>query len=473
MTSTSAQTQPASPDASRGEAEVWQGVRDMVGQAARVSLGGASTTLLRNDPCAWPDLLAKCKFAQKVLGEGGRVLHLGAGDGLGSAVLTEFTADYLGVDADAVAVADAQAAWGEDGRRFEAGSLDVARPGFDGVVDLAAPLEAEALGARLSAIAGSLGAGGLAVVGAEITGPASAARLREAVASRFRHVLPFSLHEDRVLAGCRGDEGYALLVAAAPLPVGGEARGEEAVSRGGSGSVGAKNDRLSFGPFWSYVARRTPRRLLYTMAYYRFAARLIGGGSFGQASKRVLDVGCGEGGGTHLMAQACGSALGVDFDEDSIAAAQRNWPGAPGSDRQVHSSNPPHARLRFACEDLHRVEAGGFDAVVNFDVVEHLQPESAPSFFRGMADRLGPRGMAVVGTPNVTSKVYANAVTNAGHINLYDGPGLRSAMAEAFEYAFLFGANDEVVHTGFPPMCHYLIAVGVGPKRVAPGPAAG
>lgn len=29
---------------------------------------------------------------------------------------------------------------------------------------------------------------------------------------------------------------------------------------------------------------------------------------------------------------------------------------------------------------------------------------------------------------------------------------------------FLFSMNDEVVHTGYYPMAHYLIAVGIGPK---------
>ena len=34
-----------------------------------------------------------------------------------------------------------------------------------------------------------------------------------------------------------------------------------------------------------------------------------------------------------------------------------------------------------------------------------------------------------------------------------------------FENSFLFSMNDEVVHTGFGPMAHYLIILGVGLKK--------
>jgi hypothetical protein len=35
----------------------------------------------------------------------------------------------------------------------------------------------------------------------------------------------------------------------------------------------------------------------------------------------------------------------------------------------------------------------------------------------------------------------------------------------------MFGMNDEVLQTGFGPMCHYLIALGVGPLQMGQGMA--
>jgi len=37
-------------------------------------------------------------------------------------------------------------------------------------------------------------------------------------------------------------------------------------------------------------------------------------------------------------------------------------------------------------------------------------------------------------------------------------------MERHFENVFLFSMNDEVVHTGFTPLAHYLFALCVGPR---------
>jgi 2-polyprenyl-3-methyl-5-hydroxy-6-metoxy-1,4-benzoquinol methylase len=109
--------------------------------------------------------------------------------------------------------------------------------------------------------------------------------------------------------------------------------------------------------------------------------------------------------------------------------------------------------------------AEAYDAVINFDVIEHIDPSHAEQFVSAMANNCADDGLCVIGTPNITTKPYASAVTNAGHINLYDGQRLYEEVSKVFRRVIMFGANDELVHTGFLPMCHYLIAVGIGPKR--------
>ena len=44
--------------------------------------------------------------------------------------------------------------------------------------------------------------------------------------------------------------------------------------------------------------------------------------------------------------------------------------------------------------------------------------------------------------------------------NVFTAEHLMRAMRRVFHNVFPFGINDEVVHTGFAPMCHYLIYVG-------------
>jgi 2-polyprenyl-3-methyl-5-hydroxy-6-metoxy-1,4-benzoquinol methylase len=197
--------------------------------------------------------------------------------------------------------------------------------------------------------------------------------------------------------------------------------------------------QITLGRHMAYWFLHSPRRALYYMSYYKFAAKMIG------RKKRVLDVGCGEGMGTWLLAMECGFANGVDLDDDAIRVARGNW---------------VDPRIEFACEDFLASAPGCWDAVVNFDVIEHILPENVARFWQAMADNLTPYGVVVVGTPNITGQMHASEVAKAGHVNLYGAERLETEMRRYFHHVFLFGANDEVIHTGYPPMAHYLLALG-------------
>jgi 2-polyprenyl-3-methyl-5-hydroxy-6-metoxy-1,4-benzoquinol methylase len=196
--------------------------------------------------------------------------------------------------------------------------------------------------------------------------------------------------------------------------------------------------RIALGRYLAYWFERTPRRALYYTSYYKFAAKMIGKG------KRVLDVGCSEGLGTWLLAAECGFARGIDPDEAAVAVAKANW---------------PPERAEFVSADFLEAPPGQYDGVVSFDVIEHILPGNAGRFLERTAANLGPHGVAVVGTPNLTGQVYASEVSKAGHVNVYSAERLEAEMRRYFAHVFLFGANDEVVHTGYPPMAHYLIAL--------------
>lgn len=65
--------------------------------------------------------------------------------------------------------------------------------------------------------------------------------------------------------------------------------------------------------------RERPREVLAELNLTKFTAKMIG------LDARVLDIGCGEGLGTWLLAVECSSALGVDRDDNAIATATSNW----------------------------------------------------------------------------------------------------------------------------------------------------
>jgi 2-polyprenyl-3-methyl-5-hydroxy-6-metoxy-1,4-benzoquinol methylase len=203
-------------------------------------------------------------------------------------------------------------------------------------------------------------------------------------------------------------------------------------------------DHLTLGPYFSFIVQNTPRRLLHMLSYYKFSAKMIGAG------QRVMDVGCSEGLGTVILAEAARECVGVDLDADAIAHAARTL----ATDT-----------LSFHCADALEKPFGEFDAITSFDVIEHIFPDNADRFVSVLAESLSDDGLLIVGTPNITSDQYASVHTRAGHVNLYSMERLREALAQHFRRVFMFSANDEIVHTGFSPLAHYLIAMGAVPKR--------
>lgn len=197
------------------------------------------------------------------------------------------------------------------------------------------------------------------------------------------------------------------------------------------------------GPYFSFIIRRTPRRLLHLLSYYKFAAKMIG------PSKRVAEVGCSEGFGTILLAESAASCVGYDLDADAIAVAN----ASVGSEK-----------LQFEVRDVLAQPIPQCDALVSLDTIEHIARDHEEAFVACFAQTLTPDGICIIGTPNETSDQYASPWTRAGHINLFSGDRLRALCERHFRNVFLFSGNDEMVHTGFTPMAHYLIALCVGPK---------
>lgn len=199
-------------------------------------------------------------------------------------------------------------------------------------------------------------------------------------------------------------------------------------------------ETLELSSYYNYQIRYNIRHLLFSFARYKFAARMLGD----SPKKTVLELGCNEGIGTLHLAQVAEETLGVDFDENAVKWASDNLAG-------------PH--LRFIGADFMNKEFGKFDAVVTIDVIEHLEKEKEDLFLETIIQNLNDEGFAIIGTPNITSLPYASEASRIGHINLYDHQRLKDLLLKRFKNVFLFGMNDEVIHTGFSPMCHFLFAL--------------
>lgn len=199
------------------------------------------------------------------------------------------------------------------------------------------------------------------------------------------------------------------------------------------------------GRHWSYNLSVDPKRLGFVLSRYKFAAKMACRGG------DVLEMGSSEGIGTAILAESARSYTGVDLDSEAIHAARQNW---------------NQTGIRFVEDDFLGKVYGRFDSVISLDVIEHIAIEQEHRFFGTIVNNLAEDGIAVIGTPNQTASAYASAASQEGHINLYTAPRFRETIGRFFHTVFLFGMNDEIVHVGFEPMTHYLLAVACNPKGV-------
>lgn len=208
-----------------------------------------------------------------------------------------------------------------------------------------------------------------------------------------------------------------------------------------------KAEPLEMSPKISHTIRNTEHGLLFILARYKFAAKMMAN----RKNLKVLDLGCNDGLGDLMIWQDCDceKVVGVDFDEEAIGWARENI--AQGG-------------LEFQCMDFMGMDVYpvGGDFVVSLDVVEHIPMEQEDLYFQTICRNLKGGGTAIIGTPNITMQPYASPWNKVAHINNYDQKRLYETMSRYFENVFIFGMNDEVLHTGMYPMVSYIMALGCG-----------
>lgn len=196
-----------------------------------------------------------------------------------------------------------------------------------------------------------------------------------------------------------------------------------------------------------------PKRLCFFLARYKFAAKML------SRCRHIVDVGCGDGFGTlTFLADTKATILGVDFDCQQIDFANEHF-------LPVIRSAMPKEAGRLAFEHMDFTDRAPLvplaDGVASLDVIEHIPREKEDLYLAGIRETLADRGVAVIGTPNDLASQYASKHSQVGHINMFTPDRLQEALEQHFSRVFLFSMNDEVVHTGFSKMAHYLMALAI------------
>jgi SAM-dependent methyltransferase len=202
--------------------------------------------------------------------------------------------------------------------------------------------------------------------------------------------------------------------------------------------------RVHLGPYTQHMWNTDPRHLGFLLSRYKFVAKMFEG------KNRVLEIGVGDAFGTPVVLQTVGSVHCLDWEPLLIDDNKSRTKG----------------NVTFECLDITKDKPKStFDAAFSLDVIEHIPNDIDKHYFKNIAESLTSTGVFICGTPNVTSSQYASEASLEGHINLKSSAQLKQDMEAVFENVFMFSMNDEIVHTGYAPMAHYIFAMGVGVKR--------
>ncbi|HEX8009435.1 MAG TPA: class I SAM-dependent methyltransferase [Casimicrobiaceae bacterium] len=151
---------------------------------------------------------------------------------------------------------------------------------------------------------------------------------------------------------------------------------------------------------------------------YHFALPLVVGAE-------VLDVACGAGYGSALLARRAKSVVGADVAADTLEHARASYAAVPNLDfRQADCAALPFADASF-------------DAVVSFETIEHI--EAQESFLDEARRVLRPDGLLILSSPNKLEYSDRRGFANPYHVRELYREELAALLAPRFPHTRWFG----------------------------------
>jgi ubiquinone/menaquinone biosynthesis C-methylase UbiE len=151
---------------------------------------------------------------------------------------------------------------------------------------------------------------------------------------------------------------------------------------------------------------------------YHFAARWAKG-------RAVVDVACGEGYGSALLARCAAHVTGIDVSEQAIAHAER-----------AYAATPNLRFVRGSCEALPLADACA-DLAVSFETVEHIQAQER--FLDELARVLRPAGTLVLSCPNKVEYSDKRNHVNEFHVRELYRDELAALVGRRFPHVRWYG----------------------------------
>jgi 2-polyprenyl-3-methyl-5-hydroxy-6-metoxy-1,4-benzoquinol methylase len=153
---------------------------------------------------------------------------------------------------------------------------------------------------------------------------------------------------------------------------------------------------------------------------YQYASLFVQG-------KDVLDIACGEGYGSYLLAKTANRVVGVDVSRDAVNHA---------AGRYIRGN------LTFREGSLVDVPVDGsanFDVVISFETIEHVPEEGQLAFMNEVKRLLKPSGMLLISTPNKLSYSDIPQYENEFHMKEFYANEFRAFLELHFDHVSLLG----------------------------------
>ena len=151
---------------------------------------------------------------------------------------------------------------------------------------------------------------------------------------------------------------------------------------------------------------------------YAWCARLVEG-------RDVLDIACGEGYGSAMLAARARSVIGVDIDAATVEHASRRYAGLRG--------------LQFRRGDAAQIplEDNSVDVVVSFETIEHHDRHG--EMLAEIRRVLRPEGILILSSPNRIVYSRLSGQHNEFHVKELDLEELDAVLRQQFENVVYFG----------------------------------
>jgi len=183
-----------------------------------------------------------------------------------------------------------------------------------------------------------------------------------------------------------------------------------------------------------------PKGMLFSLSRYKFVSKIL------SDTNNVLELGCGDGFQSRIVQQNVKNLELSDHDPLFIDDIKKRNPRKWEIKAFVHNM----------CNDPTKKK---YDAIYALDVFEHISKNKENLFLSNIVKSLSQKGVVIFGIPSLESQKYASILSKIGHVNCKTALDLKKILCKFFIHVNIFSMNDEVVHTGFYKMAHYLFAV--------------